>query len=442
MMPSNLEKRCVLMATDPGDLVLDPTCGSGTTATVAEQWGRRWMTIDTSRVALALARARIMGARYPYYILTDSPEGLRKEAEVTGRTYADRPTHANVRHGFVYERVPHITLKSIVDNAEIDVIWDEHQPKVQSALDRLNAALRGQEMPFKVTTGGREGKELHFGATPDATFAMPSGEVVSASALVEWEVPREPETPWRTETQTLFFRIKQEQAREAQSDLGKIAELLRGINHNLKRSYTHQDVPARPADPWPETAREAHRDFWDARIDRQRAIDASIANKAEFEFLYDRPYSDPKTVRVAGPFTVESLSPHRTLGVDEHDELIDPLQVKESGAQSFEQMILENLHAAGVQQAHKEGRIAFESLIPWPGEMVCAEGRYREGDVEKRAAIFIGPEFGTVHDRISSRPRARPAMPVSTCSSPAPSTTRRTPASSASSDASQCSRRA
>ena len=171
---------------------------------------------------------------------------------------------------------------------------------------------------------------------------MPSGEVVSASALVEWEVPREA-----------------------------------------------------PAD-WPASAHKPLADFWEARIARQKAIDASIASKAEFEYLYDRPYSDPKTVRVAGPFTVESLSPHRTLGVDENDELIDPLQIKESGAQSFEQMILENLHAAGVQQAHKEGRITFESLTPWPGEMVCAEGRYREGDVEKRAAIFIGPEFGTV----------------------------------------------
>ena len=140
-------------------------------------------------------------------------------------------------------------------------------------------------------------------------------------------------------------------------------------------------------------------DFWEARIARQKAIDASIAAKAEFEFLYDRPYKDPKTVRVAGPFTVESLSPHRTLGVDEHDELIDPLQVRDSGppyGQSFEQMILENLRTAGVQQAHKEGRIVFTSLVPWPGEMVCADGRYREGDVEKRAAIFIGPEFGTV----------------------------------------------
>jgi adenine-specific DNA-methyltransferase len=337
-----LIQRCILLSTDPGDLVLDPTCGSGSTAAAAEQWGRRWITIDTSRVALALARARIMGARYPYYVLADSPGGLRKEAEVSGRVFVDKSTHGNVRHGFVCKRVPHVTLKSIANNAEIDVIYDEHQPKVQSGLDRLNAVLRNHKTPFSVQTGGREGKDIHFDAKGDATFTMPSGEIVAASALVEWEVPR-----------------------EAPSD-------------------------------WPASVHEPLKDFWDVRIARQKAIDASIAAKTEFEFLYDKPYSDPKTVRVAGPFTVESLSPHRTLGVDEHDELIDPLQIKESGAQTFEQMILENLHAAGVQQAHKEGRIAFESLTPWPGEMVCAEGRYREGDVEKRAAIFMGPEFGTV----------------------------------------------
>ena len=105
--------RCLLLATDPGDLVLDPTCGSGTTATVAEQWGRRWITIDTSRVALALARARIMGARYPFYLLADSREGQIKEAEVTRTAQSSQPAQGNIRHGFVYERVPHITLKSI-----------------------------------------------------------------------------------------------------------------------------------------------------------------------------------------------------------------------------------------------------------------------------------------------------------------------------------------
>ena len=118
-------ERCILMATDPGDLVLDPTCGSGTTAYVAEQWGRRWITIDTSRVALALARARIMGARYPYYLLADSREGQLKEAQTTRRAPSETPTYGNVRQGFVYERVPHITIGSIANNAEIDVIWGD-----------------------------------------------------------------------------------------------------------------------------------------------------------------------------------------------------------------------------------------------------------------------------------------------------------------------------
>ena len=130
------------MATDPGDLVLDPTCGSGTTATVAEQWGRRWITIDTSRVALALARARIMGARYPYYLLADSRDGQLKEAEVTRTAPSSQPVHGNIRHGFVYERVPHITLKSIANNAEIDVIWEKWQADAGAAArSRLNAAL-------------------------------------------------------------------------------------------------------------------------------------------------------------------------------------------------------------------------------------------------------------------------------------------------------------
>ena len=120
-------QRCILLTTDPGDLVLDPTCGSGTTAYVAEQWGRRWITIDTSRVALTLARARIMAARYPYYLLADSHEGRLKEAEVSRTVPSSQPVHGNIRYGFVYERVPHISLKSIANNAEIDVIWDEWQ---------------------------------------------------------------------------------------------------------------------------------------------------------------------------------------------------------------------------------------------------------------------------------------------------------------------------
>ena len=298
-------ERCLLMASDPGDLVLDPTCGSGTTATVAEQWGRRWITIDTSRVALALARARIMGARYPFFLLADSRDGQIKEAEVTRTVPSSQPVHGNIRHGFVYERVPHITLKSIANNAEIDVIWEKWQAQLEPLRESLNAALK--------------------------------------KSWPEWEIPREADAKWT------------------------------------------------------DAAKKAHADWWTARIARQTEMDKSIAAKAEFEFLYDKPYEDKKKVRVAGPFTVESLSPHRVLGVDENDELIDP--VKKTGsndAQSFAAMILENLKTSGVQQAHKEDRITFTALTAWPGELVCAEGRYLEGDKEKRAAIFIGAEFGTV----------------------------------------------
>ncbi len=300
-------QRCLLMATDPGDLVLDPTCGSGTTAFVAEQWGRRWITIDTSRVALALARARIMGARYPFYLLADSKDGQLKEAEVTRTAPSMRPVYGNLRHGFVYERVPHITLKSIANNAEINVIWDKWQATLEPLLEQLNSAL---------------GKTWQ-----------------------EWEIPREADAKW------------------------------------------------------PEPVLRLHADWWKARIARQKEIDASIAAKAEFEYLYDKPYEDKKRVRVAGPFTVESLSPHRMLALDENDELIDTVREDRgeySATQSFQQMILKTLEAAGVQQAHKEDRIQFTSLVPWPGELVCAEGSYKEGDQERRAAVFIGPEFGTV----------------------------------------------
>jgi len=300
-------QRCILLSTDPGDLVLDPTCGSGTTAFVAEQWGRRWITIDTSRVALALARARIMGARYSFYLLADSREGQIKEAEISRSTPSSQPTQSNIRLGFVYERVPHIMLSSIAKNAEIDVISEQWQAKLDTLRNELNAALN--------------------------------------KVWQEWEIPREAEGKWSDSSKALLEK------------------------------------------------------WWEMRIARQQDLDNSIAAKADFEYLYDKPYEDRKKVRVAGPFTVESLSPHRMLGVNEDDDLVDTLKEDgpEYGAkQSFPQMVLENLKVAGVQQAHKEDKINFSSLVPWPGEMVCAEGRYMEGDQERRAAIFIGPEFGTV----------------------------------------------
>jgi adenine-specific DNA-methyltransferase len=304
-------KRCLLMTTDPGDLVLDPTCGSGTTAYVSEEWGRRWVTIDTSRVALALARSRIMGAKYPYYLLKDSREGQQKEADISHTIPSEKATYDNIRQGFVYERVPHVTLKEVANNTEIDVIWETFQEELVPLREGLNAAV---------------GKQWE-----------------------EWQIPREAKSDWSAETTA-----------------------------------------------W-------HKKWWKLRIERQKEIDASIAAKSDYEYLYDKPYADNKKVRVAGPFTVESLSPHRILGVDEDDELIDPIAEGKAGygvGQNFAQMILENLKVAGVQQAHKEDKLNFASLTPWPGHYIGAEGRYYEGDNEngaqKRAGIFIGPEFGTV----------------------------------------------
>ena len=301
-------QRCIMMTTDPGDLVLDPTCGSGTTAYVAEQWGRRWITIDTSRVALALARARIMGARYPYYLLADSPEGQQKEAAITRTMPSDSPTRGNIRLGFVYDRVPHITLKSIANNTEIDTIWESYQTKLEPLREALNQEL--------------------------------------SKSWEEWEIPREVEAKWS------------------------------------------------------DKAKQLHGDWWKNRIARQKEIDASIAAKADQEFLYDKPYEDKNTVRVAGPFTVESLSPHRVLAVGENDDLIDPDAKcdRDNGEIDFVNVILENLKTSGVQQAHKEDKINFTSLVPFPSQYICAEGRYVEGenDKEKRAGIFIGSEFGTV----------------------------------------------
>ena len=307
-------ERCILMASDPGDLVLDPTCGSGTTAYVAEQWGRRWITIDTSRVALALARTRLMAARYPWYLLGDSREGRAKEAELTQRVPADTPVHNDLRQGFVYERVPHIMLGSIANNLLIDDIWEKWQAVLEPRRAELNQ-LAGKNWE-------------------------------------EWEIPREVDSAWS----------------------GNV----RGV----------------------------HKSWWEARIARQTEIDASIAARADVEYLYDKPYVDNARVRVAGPFTVEGLSPHRVLPASE-EELIDDIDAAdgrrspadaELAGQDFAAIVIDYLKAEGVKSQAKGDRITFESLTPWPGNFIGASGAFIEGEngPERRAAILIGPEYGTV----------------------------------------------
>jgi len=313
-------KRCLLMTTDPGDLVLDPTCGSGTTAFVAEAWGRRWITIDTSRVALAIARARLMSRPHSAYLLRDTAEGARKEAEISGMAMSSGDFRRDVRQGFVLERVPHITVSMIANNAEIDIIHAKWLTTIEQLLEKLK-----DEVGIRFET---------------------------------WSVPR---------------------------SLG---------------------------DGWSETARRLHEAFWKAKTARQAEIDTSMSRNADVEYLHDRPYAQKGVVRVTGPFTVESLSPHRVLPTHEEDEALlegiaelsgEPvpprrkLRTKPDGSDDFVRAVLDNLQKAGVQNTRKNERLTFATLRPWPGQgYVSAEGTYTEGETPKRAAIAIGPEYGTV----------------------------------------------
>lgn len=292
------------MATDPGDLVLDPTCGSGTTAYVAEQWGRRWITCDTSRVALALARTRLMAAKYPYFLLADSPEGRMKEAEISGRFAAEAPTGSDIKKGFVYKCVPHIMLKSIANNSEIDAIYEAAQQKLDALRSEISALL---------------GKDL-----------------------------------------------------------------------------TEEELRASEYDSLPQEAQDKYVAWIARRNSRKMEIDAAIARRADQETLYDQPYEDGKRVRVAGPFTVESLSPHRVLPADtDGDGTVTDREKAQH--QDFAVMILDNLRKAGVQNTVKNERLKFDRLDAFAGAWIHAAGEYtdREGQA-RRVAVSIGPEHGTV----------------------------------------------
>jgi adenine-specific DNA-methyltransferase len=300
---SRVVQRCILMTTDPGDLVLDPTGGSGTTAYIAEHWGRRWISMDTSRVAMTLARTRLMAARFPYFLLADSPEGVRKEAEITGNPPNGAGTAGDVKKGFVYKRVPHITLKSIANNEEIDQIHARYQQQLEPLRAELNKVLKQK-----------------WG---------------------EWEVPRD----------------------------------------------TDQN--------WPEKARTVHEQRWKLRRQRQQEIDASIASRVDSELLYDRSYEDSSCIRVTGPFTVESLSPHRVISTDD-DQPDSEAKRRAEDTGSFERMIIDNLRKAGVQNTVKQERLKFDRLESYAGTWLQAAGEYTEGKKAKRVAVCIGPEYGTV----------------------------------------------
>jgi adenine-specific DNA-methyltransferase len=245
-------ERCILMTTDPGDLVFDPTCGSGTTAYCAEKWGRRWITCDTSRVALAIARQRLMTAKFDYYELKDPERGPAG--------------------GFIYETVPHITLESIAKNTEIDAIAARYQPQIDQALADLNRAL------------GREWKE--------------------------WEVPREvPHPVWPEEAGQAYrhlLELKRSGKLGAEKEAEPLLETVYRLTGHRWESLGQVPDPMPPED-WPDAAKDALRRFWKLKRQKRKEIDESIQSNAPQETLYDKPQVKRGVVRVSGPFTVEAI---------------------------------------------------------------------------------------------------------------------------------------
>ncbi|MFN6951600.1 MAG: site-specific DNA-methyltransferase [Albidovulum sp.] len=317
-------ERCLLMTTDPGDLVLDPTCGSGTTAFVAEKWGRRWITCDTSRVAITLAKQRLMTASFDYYALRYSHEGLKG--------------------GFDYETVPHITLKSIANNPDIDTIWDEEHPKIEAALAALNAALRGAPVRHRSPQGGRKGQWIDFSAPDTATVTLPSGAGAKVNELLEWEVPFD----W-------------------------------------------------PED-WPEAARAPFDAFHTARAAMQRRMDQSIADHAEQETLYDKPRIDKSKLRICGPFSVEAVPAPTVLSLDDS---LPPQQADEtvarSGETSRQALWRDELLKTGVR-AKGGAMLRFAEFETLPGlRYIHASGSLAE--TGERIVVSFGPEHAALEQR-------------------------------------------
>ena len=317
-------ERCILMTTDPADLVLDITCGSGTTAFVAEKWGRRWITCDTSRVAVTLAKQRLMTASYDYYDLKYPNEGLKG--------------------GFRYKTVPHIMLKSIANNPDIDLIYEAMHPAIETALSQLNQTLKGHATSFKVTEGGRKGSSIDFTAKEGITTTLPSGEVVAANALLEWEVPF--------------------------------------------------DAP----EDWTQASKTALEAFHTARMAMQKKMDASIAANAGQEILYDQPEIDKKKLRITGPFTVEAVPFATVLGLDESEQPKEAdLAIARSGATSKQAQWREELLKAGIRG--KGGQLLkLQDLEVLPGaHYIHAVGSVIE--TGERVAVSFGPEYTALEQR-------------------------------------------
>jgi adenine-specific DNA-methyltransferase len=337
-------ERCILMTTDPGDLVFDPTCGSGTTAYCAEKWGRRWITCDTSRVAIAIARQRLMTAKFDYYELKEPERGPAG--------------------GFIYETVPHITLESIAKNAEIDAIAAKYQPEIDRALADLNRALR--------------------------------------TDWKEWEVPREvPHPTWPEEAKRAYWRLQEVKDSLRSEDQEETERLLKLLYQQTGHRWDPSDIPDPvPPDDWPAEAEKALRRFWELKRKKRQEIDESIQRNAPQEVLYDRPKVVRGIVRVSGPFTVEAIpvpavEDPTQASIPQFEAGEAPARVSDRAGDYVATMINLLKQQGGV--LFPGGRkLELANIRPLNLGCLNAEAEAKQNGNELRVAISFGPQYGPV----------------------------------------------
>ena len=397
-------QRCMLMTTDPGDLVLDPTCGSGTTAYVAEQWGRRWITTDTSRVALALARQRLLTAKFDRYLLEDE---TRDEAATKNGKGIDPATN------FQYKTVPHITLGSIARNDNLDPIFAEYEPILDEKLASLNKAITKVNDALREKLVAKLAKKMQDKGLRSATDADRR----------RWLLPS-----------TSREVIESAYAGKSKLKVKHVKDALDQVPPEGK--FEHWHVPFDTDDDWPATLSEAvknYRDAWRAKMD---AVNACIDANAEQETLVDQPVKVPGVVRVTGPFTVEAVQPPEMSLSDGTTTTAEtggmfggsPEEQEDGELQTWDVKVVESRPDMDVQNVDAYLDTMVQLLradgVKFPGNQtmrftrlerrrdvsglnVHAEGRWEAigGDADPdqegpaTVAVVIGPQYGSVTNR-------------------------------------------
>jgi adenine-specific DNA-methyltransferase len=367
-------ERCVLMTTDPGDLVLDPTCGSGTTAFAAEQWGRRWITVDSSRVAVAIARQRVLTASFEAYKTRDPHAGV------------DATHPLNPQHGFIYKTVPHVTLKSISQNKGLDPIFTKHEPVLAERLALINKALNGTSDSLRHKLVGKLIQKLRW----------EGGRNVTEADLRRWLLPG-------TDPQLIEQQRGGPTATQARDLRGAIPP---------ETHWREWEVPYDSDVDWPgplQAAVTAYRAAWREKMDE---VNDAIAKSAEQEELVDQPELVKGVVRVSGPFTVESIRPLEESMIgspaeaspiggvpDEIGSVFeDPADASPerdvTNAASHIDRMIALLRHDGVRFPNNK-HLILDHLVPVDAEFIHAEGSPKD-QPERRVAVVVGPEHGAV----------------------------------------------